>query len=86
MLGGLPACFALSGLSYCRLVYPGRRCALPWADMLRPLRDKILSQNLCINDRLQTCPTVFMQPEGSRRQASDGGRLTHLERYIADQL
>ena len=63
MLGGLPACFALSGLGYWRLVYPGRRCALPWADMLRPLRDKILSQNLCVNDS----PVVRAQNDNRRR-------------------
>ncbi len=32
-----PGC-ALSGLENCWFTYPGRRCALPWAGMLQPLR------------------------------------------------
>ncbi len=36
--GTEPGCFALSGLGVCDHDYPGRRCALPWADMFEPLR------------------------------------------------
>ena len=37
--GSVGICFALSGLDrYFRFVIPGRRYALPWANMLRPLR------------------------------------------------
>jgi hypothetical protein len=35
------SCLALSGRWTCCVSgYPGRRCALPWADMLRPLWGK----------------------------------------------
>jgi len=35
---------ALSGLWKACTLVPGRRCALPWADLLRPLRGKINTQ------------------------------------------
>ena len=35
-----PDSCALSGLENCWFIYPGRRCALPWAGMLRPFGAK----------------------------------------------
>lgn len=34
-------CYALSGLSFSWTYNPGRRCALPWADMFAPFQGKV---------------------------------------------
>ena len=50
LVGRRPICFVLSGLSRSSPSNPGRRCALPWADMSQPLRGES-GRPTCVKQR-----------------------------------
>ena len=73
LAGRCSICFSLSGLSRSSPSTPGRRCALPWADMSRPIRGES-GRPTCVKQRGLTPQAI-----SCRRYAAEDQRVSSLQ-------